>query len=1042
MPLVVYKSSAGSGKTTTLVNEYLNICLKRPQDFRHILAITFTNKAAREMKERIIHTLKAIGSSNWQHDPRIELLHAKTQLEEHTFEARAQELLTLITHRYEDFSVSTIDSFVHKIIRTFANEVSLPPNFEVVLNNDDLIPDIIQKLFDKVGVDPVLTQILVKFVLDQSESEKSPDPTLMLSGFISNQLSEESFIEVKKLEGLTTHDLWNSIKEILKELDRQKKVIEELSKKALSLLSENNIQPSDLAGGKNGIFSFFNKASEVNSRPATDLPPTGTVLKNIEADKWYAAKASVSVKIKIDEVKTELLGLFNQINQVMYPYFHHFLITSKIYVLALVHELRQLMNAHTEETGKVHISEFNKLVYNQVADQPVPFIYERLGKKYQYFLIDEFQDTSVLQWNNLLPLIDESLAFNKFNMLVGDAKQAIYRFRNGEVELFSSLPKLYNNDGSTMALQRENQLIQGYKEIPLDKNWRSHEEIIGFNNSFFDHIKLGHSEYIQQIYRNHQQQIPEYKKTGGLVDIELILGDNKEEVLVNKQEKLKEIVDQLLRNNYQPSDIGILCRTGAAVRAHASYLIDLGYSVLSEESLLVANAPEVQVMAAFFQLLVNPTNAIAQTALAENMRVLRQISGSPDDFYRSFLSTKHTHIQSIISFFNTEFSDITLDNKPLTEIADFVLREIIKSDNASLFVQYYFEFLQHAPQSIEEMNQLWEDKKGSYFIATPENTDAIRIMTVHKSKGLAFEIVISDTDVEIIKRTRQEFWMESGLPESEKLKVGLFPLTKALSLIGKEDVFQKEEDRSTLDYLNVLYVAFTRPIKALYILANQNHNDKHGKLAHWLIEFLKSKQLYIEEKTSYLLGELPMADEVRKSILEEYELKKWASYSWQKNMWVAKPESDLSVSLLSQSDRDYGIFIHQLLAKIKSKNDVKRVITHQQLVGNIVEQESLLLTSIINQLINHPQLTEYYQPGVWSRNETEILLKDGEIIRPDRVVKLNDELIIIDYKTGEKQPQHSKQLAYYKKAFQLLGFEQTKALLVYLQDGIEVIEVT
>lgn len=1041
MPLVVYKSSAGSGKTTTLVNEYLNICLKRPHDFRHILAITFTNKAAHEMKERIIKTLQTIISSDWQKDERILLLYKKTQLDDKIFEVRALELLKLITHRFEDFSVSTIDSFVHKVIRTFANEVHLPPNFEVVLNNDDLIPDIINELYEKVGTDPVLTQILVKFVLDQSENEKSPDPTFMLSKFISNQLSEESFIEVKKLEGLSTAELWNIIKNILQQLEIHKANIEQLAQSALSLLEENSISSADLSGGRNGIFSFFNKAQQVRTRAATDLPASPTVLKNLAQDKWFSAKAKAGEKANIEAIKEKLLILFEKLNSAMELYFRYYLISRKIYVLALVHELRQLLTAHTETTGKVHISEFNKLVYNEVADQPVPFIYERLGKKYQYFLIDEFQDTSVLQWNNLLPLIGESLAYNKFNMLVGDAKQAIYRFRNGEVELFSSLPQLYNNDGSALALERENQLKNAYEEIPLDQNWRSHEEIIGFNNQFFDYLKAGLGGYIQKVYENHQQSIPNDKKPGGLVDIELISGENKEEILQQKQEKLIEIVDNLLKNNYTPSDIGILCRTGAAVRAYASHLIDYGYSVLSEESLLVANAPEVQVLAAFFQLLVNPANAIAQACLLENIRVLRLDKGPADDYYRRFFSIKHTQIQSILTFFDTEISHDSIENKPLTEIADFVLRNIIKTTRANIFVQYYFEFLHHAPQSIEDMNQLWEDKKGTLFIATPENANAIRVMTVHKSKGLAFEIVITDTDLETIKRTRDEFWMESGLKDAEQLDVGLFPLSKALSLIYKENIYEKEVERSTLDYLNVLYVAFTRPIKGLYILANKNTDDKPGILGGWLIEFVKLQQIYNENQTHYTFGELPVQLKDQQDDIVRYMLENWPSFSWHKNMWIAKPETESDASMSNKSDRDYGIFVHQLLSQIRNINDIDPVIEHQEVTGNLNEQEAALFTKILTDITSHNKLSHYYSPSVWSRNETEILLKSGEIIRPDRVVKINNEYIVIDYKTGNPQPEHIHQMNKYKKAIKTLGFERVKACLVYLFDEIEIVDV-
>jgi len=1042
MPLVVYKSSAGSGKTTTLVNEYLNIGLRKPTDFKHILAITFTNKAAREMKERIIFTLKKIDQDQWNGDSRIRALFEKTQLDEVTFAERARELLTLITHRYEDFSVSTIDSFVHKIIRTFANEVSLPPNFEVVIQNDDLIPDIIANLYDKVGKDEILTEILVRFVIRQSENEKSPDPGFMLGSFIKNQMDEESFLEVKKLETNSTPELWNTIKRILETYDKQRDEIEKLANRALDLIAEKGISPADFAGGKSGIFSFFNKAALVRSRPATDLPPTATVLKYLQNNQWHSAKSEASARAAIDQITDNLVDIFVQINQIFGSYFQYYLISQKIYILALIFELRQLFTAHTAETGKVHISEFNKLVYNQVADQPVPYIYERLGKKFHHFLIDEFQDTSILQWNNLLPLIDESLAYSRFNMLVGDAKQAIYRFRNGEVELFSNLPKLYGSDNSPLSVQREHQLAQAFQEIPLDQNWRSHPEIIEFNNEFFAFLKSKHTEFVQKIYGEHRQQTPKSGKTDGLIDIEFAEGENKEKLLQNKQEKILRMVEELLQNNYQPGDIGILCRTKEAVQAHAAFLMEKGYAVLSEESLLVANAPEVQAMAAFFQLIVNPSNTIAQTALLENFRTLNVPDADADTYYRSFLSRKHTNITSILSFFGPENTNENLEQQPLTEIADFVLREILKVEEASVFVQYYFEFLQQAPQLIDDMNRLWEEKKGNYFIATPENTDAIQVMTVHKSKGLAFEVTVVDADTSQVKNTRTSYWDESGLPESDNLKVALFPLSKALSLINRQWVAEKESERSALDYLNILYVAFTRPIKALFVLANKTQDNKFGILGQWLIVFLQQKEVFEENKTQYTFGKLPFREKSTPTPNEEYVLKKWPSFSWKEHITVAKPEESAGATLFAKTERDYGSLVHMLLAQIGTASDIDLMLKKQVLMGTLTEEEAAVLGSGMWQIVCHPKLETYYKEGVKYKNETEILLDTKKIIRPDRVVKTDDHLAVIDYKTGEIDPKHEKQIVDYRNAFQSMGYTRVEALLVYLRDEVTVVEVS
>ena len=1040
MPLVVYKSSAGSGKTTTLVNEYLRICLKHPEDFSHILAITFTNKAAHEMRERIIWTLKTIINNPWQQDERIVLLFKKTQLSEQEFQVKAKKLLTLILHRFEDFSVSTIDAFIHKVIRTFANEVHLPANFEVVLNHNDLIPEVVQSIYDKVGTDAVLTEILVKFVLNQAEDEKSPDPTIMLNSFIAGQLGEESFIQVKKLAEIPTHELWLIIKKLLSQLENQQKAIEKCAKEAINLINTHGISASDLAGGSRGIYSFFNKAAQATTLDAEKLPATATVLNNLAEDKWTSSKANTAVKQNVESIKEELTLYFERLTILFEPYFLLFLLNKKIYTLALVHELRLVLTAFTEETGKVHISEFNKLVYNEVAEQPVPFIYERLGKKYKYFLIDEFQDTSVLQWNNLLPLIDESLAFNRFNMLVGDAKQAIYRFRNGDVELFANLPKLHGKGTSLLSAQRENQLETAYEEVILDTNWRSNEEIIRFNNQFFDFLKSQSGEYVERIYANHEQKNPEQLKPGGLVNVELIAADNKEDLLALKHEKINSIVSRLLDHGYALKDIGILCRTGESVRAHAAFLINQGYAVLSEESLLVANAPDVQIMAAFFQLLANPMDAIAQTTIVENMRFIHHPTVPTDQYLREFHAKRYGTIGGLLSFFGVEATENEVAQKPHTEVADFVWRNLIKTNTANVFVQYYYEFLHQAPQSLDGLNRLWQEKKNNYFIASPENTNAIHVMTVHKSKGLDFTTVIADADVEMIRPTKREFWMDIQMPENERFRVGLFPLSKALSLIKKEDVYLQEQNRSLLDYLNILYVAFTRAQKALFILANNNDDVKRGKLAAYLIDFLKSTDQLQDNIYSYSFGSLPVPKMVSKEPSQGH-LESWPSEPWNDNRWMTKADEMLFFISTDTSVRDYGIMVHQLLSQVISYRDIDPIVDRHFSSGLFTNEESVLLKSVMNQLTRHPELEVYFTPGVWCRNEAEVMLEAGGVVRPDRIVKLGEELIIIDYKTGLKRPEHGLQMNSYKLAFMNLGYTSIRSLLVYLQDEIEIEEV-
>ncbi len=397
---VVYKSSAGSGKTTTLVKEYLKLTLKNPGSFRHILAITFTNKAANEMKSRILESLKDISSGNLSKSNYPEIMEeAGLSMEQMTF--RAGQLLSLIIHNYDEFAVSTIDSFVHRIVRTFAADLKLPHGFEVIIDTADLIPFIVEDIYDKLGHDNAFTEILLRFVMSQVEQEKSYDLTKDLSAFIKKQLGEE---QASVPDSLSPADFLQNIQRLRKSVFSARAAIQKQARQSLEVIKEAGLLVNDFFYGKNGVGGYFKRLSEW-PLALKSLLPNSYVVKAIEQDVWYSATTKSDIKIRIDGISPKLKSSLEAIRKNISFYAIRQLVYNNIYEMALIGEIRQLFGSFTERTRKVHISEFNKRIHREIAGQPVPFIYERLGRRYRYFLIDEFQDTSLLQWNNLLPLL-------------------------------------------------------------------------------------------------------------------------------------------------------------------------------------------------------------------------------------------------------------------------------------------------------------------------------------------------------------------------------------------------------------------------------------------------------------------------------------------------------------------------------------------------------------------------------------------------------------------------------------------------------------
>ncbi|MBT7035870.1 MAG: UvrD-helicase domain-containing protein, partial [Lentimicrobiaceae bacterium] len=1030
MSLDVYKSSAGSGKTTTLVNEYLKIALKNPHSFRHILAITFTNKAANEMKERVISVLKELSSKDIKNSPKLFDLIQYLNYDEFTLMDKSKYLLSLILNNYDDFAISTIDSFIHRIIRTFASDVSLPQNFEVVIDKSDLIPQILKGLYGKVGKDITLTNFLVGFVMSEADEENNYDPTSRLIDFIDYQINEDGFFEIKKIDNLSLKQLNKIISALKSEINKLKSNIIEKSNEALNICSDRNLEAEDFYQGNRGIYKYFTNLSEFKISDEK-LFPGKNAIKTITEGNWYSSKVDNHKKELIDSITEELGNLFEITKKKLESYLHFRLLFSKIYSLALIHEIRKLFFEFTDKSGKIHISEFNKRISNQISDQPVPFIYERLGRKYRYFLLDEFQDTSILQWQNLLPLIEESLSQGNKNLLVGDAKQAIYRFRNGEVELFANLPELYNREKTNLKIESENTLKRFFNSKSLDTNYRSREQIIEFNNDFFEVVSSNLSQRTKTIYSELKQNFPSKVKNGGIVSIRF--SDYKSESFEEtKLSKIKSIIKEANKKNYGLDQICILCRTKKNASQIFEYLISNKIDVVSNESLLLTNSPGVRLLVAFLKLNQNPNN---QIALAEFIDGFIKFSDNSLEFnteYSELTKFKLENLEPIFLRYNVDTSTKMISAYSVFEMVEFALRSFSSSDTTDIFIQYFLDFVFENNIDLDEFLSLWESKKNKIFISMPENIAAVQIMTIHKAKGLDFPIVIVDAENRAPKTTKSEYWEPLNIEGISDLKVGLMPINKKLNLIGRGDIYEIEEHKSELDFLNLIYVAFTRPKHALYIIGETNSKDQFSK---YLIDYLDHKRLWEKDKVEYEFGSLPLNSE-DSEISNGLILNKFVSEDWTKLISVA-PSENIKLDLISsKSSRAYGKLIHRILASIYYEYDLYTTFANISDSEILSSSEIDIIKDLVSRVIAHPELKRYFQEDLIIKNETEILLEDGTTVRPDKVVIDKDKLTIIDYKTGEEKNEDILQIKGYKKVFQNLNYKDIEAKLVYLNDEI------
>ncbi len=575
----IYSSSAGSGKTYTLTKEYLKIALSNesPYYFRHILAITFTNDSANEMKHRIIQNLKNFAYPQWltenekkKSDFLLENISKEIGENPEKIRQRAKQVFTKILHNYADFAVSTIDKFVNRVVSVFTRELEIPYNYEVDMDTDQLLHNAIERVLEKVGRDEKVE--LSKLIMDWVKVKMEENQNWLTTGnelahFAKNLMQENAYPFLNELKDFKMEDFQAIHKFISKEIKNIEKKIVQNAQDILNLFTRYNITANDLTGKSMGVFGFLNnllstpKKSDETIKKLPDQSEMSKTREVLNKTKSWFAKDKIpadwqNIIPELNLLLEEIFALGTQVEQ--YPLYN--LIEPHIFKIALIQEIELEIAEVKRENNAIHISDTTKKISEIISTEPVPYIYERVGEKYHHILIDEFQDTSNLQWQNLLPLVENGLSEGNFNLIVGDGKQAIYRWRGGELEQLIFLhnkewEKLQKNIKSEeeleLLMQRYDTLAQYHSTESLNFNYRSRQEIINFNNDFFEFIK--NSEFgemypmIAQVYdENFAQKAPQNALQGGNVEMFF---------LPKKDKKNKKIEDNTPQNTNFLADI-------------------------------------------------------------------------------------------------------------------------------------------------------------------------------------------------------------------------------------------------------------------------------------------------------------------------------------------------------------------------------------------------------------------------------------------------------------------------------------------------------
>ncbi len=1042
MNFTVYKSSAGSGKTFTLVKEYLKLALadeqKPPEKYRHILAITFTNKAAAEMKERIISALKDL-SEPGNNPVILKILRDETGLDENTVRIRAKGILQAILHNYADFAIGTIDSFVHRIVRTFAYDLRLPVNFEIEMDSNKLLKEVIELLISKAGVDEHLTRALVEFTESKAEEEKSWHIEKDLFEFAKNLLTEDGIIHLERLKNLSTTDFL-SIRKVLNESIRQfESSIQNIASEAMRLIIEQGLEHTAFYYGRTGISAWFSNLSAANF---DKLEPNSYIKKTITENKWFTDKTSAADQANIEKISGKLSEAFHAIQlitekqQALYCLFK--LINKNIYSLAVLNEIEKLLEELKRQNNILHISEFNKLISRIALSQPVPFIYERIGEKYNHYLIDEFQDTSVMQWQNLLPLIENSLAEGHSSMLVGDGKQAIYRWRGGEVEQFSQLPNVFLKEKNEFVRDREQTLKRNFNEKQLNRNFRSKKEIIEFNNSLFATLANKLDEKYKNIYKN-LEQLADQTNTGGFISLNFIQESENGDLAQLILEQIHTIILQSQADRYQLKDIAILCRTNKTGSIIAEHLIQKGISVLSPDSLLLKNSRKVQFIGSLLNHVNHPFNDISKVEILQYLIENNRISEDLHSLINSLKNKRSNAFAHLLRQNGFEFNQLQLIKLPLYELVEHLVKVFKLGETADAFVQFFMdEVLEYSisnNNNLSDFIEWWEVRKESASLNVPGGINAVSIMTIHRSKGLEFPLVILP-NTSSKSNSRGNLWVDLKHGEVPSLESVLLPLSKEMEKTKYADLYLEEKNKSLLDDINLLYVALTRPEERLYILSPvpSQKPENLGSLSDMLCHYLQTQHIWNDHQSVYEFGVMAKHPAKKEEISTTVKLKKFLSCDWRSLLKIRADAPEAWGLEEYTSKKDFGLIVHAILSKVRLASDLAPVLTQFLNDGIIDVPEKEQLLPKLKSILEHEQIRNFYKEGSMIKTETSIILPNGESFRPDRVVISRNLATIIDYKTGVKKDEHIKQIKKYAELISRMGYPDVEQYLVYIDD--------
>ena len=997
------------------------------------------------MKERILFYLGEFVKDNYSENQ--DLKNIQEALAEQGYrislddlQLRSQKVLDYILHHYSTLNIGTIDKFNSRLVKSFSYELGLAQNFNLEIQPEPYLIEAVDKMLDEIGEEQTVSEAFMDFVnynLDNNERVNLNQTLYSSAKKFVNDIHYKPLQDNKDFEWKAYENKKNELRETIKRLKSESF---ELTKRALELIKSRDIEIEDFASGKNGIGGFFVNMLEFHNIKDKKFPfPTASEDSKIETFLKGASAKGKHKQSEIADILPQLISWRREIIDLHIDSQKKERILQAILPLKVNADIQKKLMEIEEENDLVLLSKFNIIINENLRNEPSAFIYEKVGTQFQHYFFDEFQDTSAMQWQNFLPLRDNSITSDNTSFtIVGDPKQSIYRFRGGESKLMLDI-------------------ISGEETTPkkaiaehLKFNWRSAKNIVDFNNRLYDFMSQNLSEEHQQIFGENAIQGAQ-SKLDGRVKVHLLENSVKAVFYEETSQKMQQDIQECLDNGFTFSDITILCRGNNDIFNYSQLLgnLKVNYNgketyikTISEKGLTLDLSFTIKALIEFLKWEINPKNRqflvkmmyflnvsgrIKMNDFTSEIKTILSLESKKDieNYINAHYQIKlvqndvpQLNLYNFIEYYIQEFS---VENKEI----DFLLN----------FLEMLFNYTQNAGATLKEFLKFWDDEASKISIQASENIDAVQIMTIHKAKGLEFPVVFIPMEN---KNNDKKFSEWYDLNSEDELKTVILNQFSPELENYDEDLAQfnfENSYRNKIDRFCIQYVATTRPVEQLFFyIEKPSKSSNNLELYDFVTQFQPTENG--ESLDSFDIFPVSDLKKQKKKEKKDYQSENINSISQQ-----TEKVSNIEIATTSKNYQNrvehvrMGIFTHEILSKIKTKKDVTKVLNSYLLEGKITNEEKTSILERIENVLNDANYSVYFTENLKIINEREMFATENEqskTYRPDRLIETKDGFIIIDFKTGEEKEKDQKQVETYKNKLEQFGKKVVKTDVIYI----------